>query len=131
MEILPNSGADISPRSSSKLSRMWSFQLGKMTLTDDLHIYPEVAEVLLSWSVVKGLSILPECYPRPIGTTLVSKEHLPTTRVNTLEASPLVSPTPTSEDIMKEFPNVFDGQIKTMDGEESRISIRFNGVKPS
>ena len=79
--------------------------------------------VLLSWRAAKGLSIPPECYPHSINTTLVSKEHSRTTRVNILEASSLVSPTPTSEDIMKEFPSVFDGQIKTMDGEEFYISL--------
>ena len=47
----------------------------------------------------------------------------------TLEASPLMSPTSTSEDIMKEFPNVFDGQIKTMDGEEFHISL-MDDAKP-
>ena len=59
----------------------------------------------------KGLSILPDCYPHPINTTLVSKEHPPAIRVNTLEASAM----PTSKDIMKEmkeFPNDFDGQIR-------------------
>ena len=152
MKTLPDSGGDISEAGKEAVShlgehvnnllpskiipravngtRMWSigkiavtFQLGKKTYTDDLHIYPEVTGVLLSWRAAKGLSILTECYPRPIGTTLVNKEHSPTTRVNTLEASPLVSPTATSEDIMKEFPNVFDGQIKTMDGEEFHISL--------
>ena len=158
MEILPNSGADILSAGKEALSylgkhvnnllpskiilqavnrtRMWSigkiavtFQFGKKTYTDDLHIYPKVTGVLQSWRAAKGLSILPECYTRPIGTTLVSKEHPPTTRVNTLEASSLVSPMPTSEDIMKEFPSVFDGQIKTMDGEEFHLSLT-NDTKP-
>ena len=152
MEILPDSGADISAAGKEALrclgehvnnllpsniipravngTRMRSigkiavtFQLGRKTYTDDLHIYPEVTGVLLSWRAAKGLSILPECYPRPINTTLISKEHPPTTRVNTLEALALVSPAPTSEDIMKEFPEVFNGQIKTMDGEEFHISL--------
>ena len=95
--------------------------ISKKTYTYDLHIYPEVTGTLLSWREAKGLSILPECYPRPISTTLVSKEHSPTTKVNTLEASLLVSLMPTSKDIMKEFPNVFDRQIKTVDGEEFHI----------
>ena len=106
-----------------------TFQLGRKTYTDDLHICPEVTGVLLSWRAAKELSILPECYPRPIDTTLTSKEHPPTTTVNTLEASALVSPSPTSEDIMKEFPEVFNGQIKTMDGEEFHISLTDN-AKP-
>ena len=90
-----------------------TFQLGRETYTDDLHIDPEVTGVLLSWRAAKGLSILPKCYPHPIDTTL---------RVNTLEASALASPSPTLGDIMKEFSKVFNGQVKTMDGEEFHIS---------
>ena len=101
-----------------------TFQLGKKTYDDDLHIYPEVTGVLLSWRAAKGLSILPECYPRPVDvTTSVSKERLTLTRVNTLEAPAHVSLSPTSEELMMEFPTVFDGQIKTMDGEEFHISL--------
>jgi hypothetical protein len=34
--------------------------------TEDLHIYPDVDRILLSWKAARGLNILPECYPRPI-----------------------------------------------------------------
>lgn len=39
------------------------------------------------------------------------------------------NPTPTPEEIMKEFPTVFNGQIKTMKGEEFHISLTDN-AKP-
>ncbi len=98
IEILPDSGADISAAGNEVLrylgehlsnllpskidpravngSKMLSigkipvtFQLGNNTYNDDLHIYPEITRALLSWRAARGLSILPECDPHPIRTT--------------------------------------------------------------
>ena len=51
-----------------------TFQLGTTKHKDELHIYPEVTGVLLSWKADKGLKILhvPECYPHPINITLAT-----------------------------------------------------------
>ena len=93
-----------------------TFALGEQKHVDDLHIYHDVKGVLLSWRAAKGLHILPEDYPQPSNPTPV---QLCTTRVHTA----------TSQDIMKEFPSVFDGRIKTMEGENFHISLRSN-AKP-
>ena len=69
--------------------------------------------MLLSWKAAKGLHILPECYPNP---TLVQALSLP----------PFVNHTPTSEEIMHEFPTVFDSQIKNMEGEKFHICLADN-----
>ena len=87
-----------------------TFTLGSTTYTDTLHIYPDVTGVLLSWKAVKGLHILPECYPTP---TSVSALLLPPHRKHA----------PTSEEIMGEFLSVFDGQIKR---EQFHISLTDN-----
>ena len=49
-----------------------TFQLGTTKHKDELHIYPEVTGVLLSWKAAKGLNILTECYPHPINTTVAT-----------------------------------------------------------
>ena len=82
------------------------------TYTDELYIYPKVAGVLLSWKVTKGLNILPECYPN---LNIVNSISIPAHR----------SHTPTSEEIMKEFPTVFSGRTKTMEGKQFYIHTSF------
>ena len=67
--------------------------------------------MLLSWKAAKWLRILPECYPNP-------------TSMNTLALPPSENHTLTSEEIMGEFPTVFDGQITIIEGEEFHISHR-------
>ena len=135
IEVLPDSGANLSLAGEATLTRLGehkdnlltntitpcavnqtemqplgklpvTIMLGSTTYTDNLHIYLNETGMLLSWKAAKGLHILPECYPNP---TLVQALLLP----------PFVNHTPTSEEIMHEFPTVFDGQIKTMEGEDN------------
>ena len=142
IETLPDSGADLSVAGETALTHLGehrdnllpstvtprtvngtkmqpigklpvTFTLGSTMYTDTLHIYPDVTGVLLSWKAAKGLHILPECYPTP---TSVSALLLPPHRKHA----------PTSEEIMGEFPSVFDGQIKTMEGEQFHISLTDN-----
>jgi len=35
---------------------------------------------------------------------------------------------PTAKDIMKEFPTVFDGQVRVMEGEQFRIQLQDNAI---
>ena len=116
---VPRRTTSYSPTRTVNGTRMQShFSLaGRHTLTISIST-PRSQEHSYHGELPKGWA----SYPSPIDTTLISKEHPPTTRVNTLEASPLVSPLPTSEDIMKEFPEIFNGQVKTMDGGEFHIS---------
>ena len=113
-ELTPKAANGTSMRPIGKLPV--TFALGEQKHVDDLHIYHDVKGVLLSWRAAKGLHILPEDYPQPSNPTPV---QLCTTRVHTA----------TSQDIMKEFPSVFDGRIKTMEGENFHISLRSN-AKP-
>ena len=43
-----------------------AFQLQGQTHTEDMHIYPEISGVIMSWKATKGLNILPVHYPDPI-----------------------------------------------------------------
>lgn len=104
------------------------YPIGKLPVTlalegckysDDLHIYPNVTGVLLSWKAAKGLNILPECYPHPSNTPSTNSIATPTT----------INHVVSSQQIMQEFPSVFDGQIKTMEGEKFHIALTDN-AKP-
>ena len=88
-----------------------TLSLGPQTHTDDFHIYPNVTGTLLSWTAAKGLTILPEHYPQPSHTV-----------TQCLTVAHTTHPIPTS-DIRSEFPSVFDGNIKTMDGELFHITL--------
>ena len=86
---------------------------------EDLHIYPNVKEVLLSWKAAKGLNILPQCYLQPCGIPSVNLNATPVTTNHAV----------TSQQIMQEFPTVFDGHIKTMEGEKFHIALTHD-AKP-
>ena len=145
MEVLPDSGADIcaagpdfiralgehmdnlavsnvvpravngtSMRPAGKLPGVM-FQIDGRSSTEDVHIYPSVSGVLISWTAARKLNILPECYPKTI------------TSVKNLQSQKTPSGTQvTAEQIMAEFPTVFDGRIRTMPGEKFQISLADN-----
>jgi len=129
LETLPDSGADISAAGKGVLrylgehegnllpSKMFpravngtrmqpmgklpiTLQLGKYSHTEDLHIYPEVTGVLLSWKAAIGLRILPECYPHP-------------STITTMNSITAASSAPTSDKIMKEYPSVLTTRSKS------------------
>ena len=80
--------------------------LGETTLKDVIHVFPSIAGgLLISWKTAKERKILPEDYPQQIQSIrkVSSKEDI------------------SEEDLIKEFPTVFDGQIRTMEGEKFRI----------
>ena len=136
-ETLPDSGADISADERAILSqlgehehnllpsqvfpqavngiRMYqvgrlpiTLQLGPLTHSEDLLIYPEVTG---AWKAAKGLGILPSSYPHPSNFAEVN-------------ANTTTNLTPTmSEELIKEFPTVFNGQIKTMEVEKFHIML--------
>ena len=76
---------------------------------EDFHIYPQVSRVLLSWKAAKGLGILPECYPRPPKVPYV--------------AAMSSSEKQATCGLISEFPTVFDGRVKVMNGEKFHISL--------
>ena len=93
--------------------------LGGQKYVEDLHIYPSVKGVLLFWKAAKGLNILPKSYPHP--------SNHPTT--NLITTTTTANHAVTSQQIMNEFPSVFDGQIKTMEGKNFQIALTDN-TKP-
>ena len=150
---IPDSGADISAAGKESLqtlnkhvnslmpsrvipkaaNRMKMYPLGKTPVkiqlgcyehSEELNIYPNISGTLLSWKACKNLGILPDCYPNPITPKQQNINQI-TKHTKTLSIPEL----PTLDNIMKEFPSVFDGQIRTMVGEEFHISLTDN-AKP-
>ena len=150
VEALPDSGADISVGGPTLLKLLNEHQdnllksnvtpravnnttmkpLGKLPITlkaglhrytDIFHIYPNVTTTLLSWKAARGLTILPKHYPKPAPTTTQPATPLKTT-IPCLATTTSTQPT-TPLDIQLEFPSVFDGHIKTMEGEMFHIAL--------
>ena len=91
---------------------------------DNLHIYPEVTmlhvHVLQCYMCYNKVNVILECYPHPIiATAYTHNKHLIASTVSTLEAPN--PPTPTSEDVMKEFLTFFSRVIKKIKGEEFNV----------
>ena len=42
------------------------FQLGDKEYSNDIHIYPSMSGVIISWKAAKALGILPKHYPAPL-----------------------------------------------------------------
>ena len=85
------------------------FTINGRDAQDDVHIYSSVSGAVISWLTAKQLGILPDSYPQPAPA------------LHKLRSSV------TTEQLVAEFPTVFDGQIRTMPGEKFRIlSLRDN-----
>ena len=156
-QVLPDSGADISAAGQQILhhlnenfnnllpsgivphtangDKMQS--LGKMLIkfslegkehSEDMHIYPNVSGIIISWRAAKALGILPEHYSKPIPLAMMPRAKKPTNKasiITTTSADVL----PTHTEITQAFPSVFSGQIRLMEGEEFHISL-VTGTKP-
>ena len=155
LEVLPDSGADISaagqdvlailgqhisnilpssisPRTVNGLSMMplgkvpVTIQLGKATYKDDLHIYPGVSGALISWKAAKGLGILHPQYPYP-GEWSGKEKPESQTQVASMTTPDGVNQT-IPQNLMAQFPLVFDGKIRVMEGEKFHISLTEDAV---
>ena len=80
-----------------------------------MYIFPNLSGVIISWKAAKALRIPPQHYPLPPPTG-VSLE--PSIKATTATHSP-----PPMDDLKQEFPTVFDGSIRIMEGEEFHISL--------
>ena len=100
-------------------------QLGYHEYDDKLHIYLNTLEALLSWKAYKSLRILPDYYPEPI---TYHKRVNQLINLNPSNTAPTLSFL-AYNNILKEFPSVFDQQIGTMIGEEFHIHLTQN-AKP-
>ncbi len=90
--------------------------LGNTTCSDDLYMHPDVRGLLLSWKTARSLNILSSRYPSPL-------DYSPSTRSITTDTDQTQPRAATSDEIIKEFPSVFDGQIKAMEGKQFHISL--------
>ena len=91
--------------------------LGELTHEDHLHIYPEVSGVLLSWQTCRSLKILPARYPSQICV-----DSPPAHAVSSLHAPGKNHSSPQAH-LISEFPEIFNGQVKAMQGEEFHIQL--------
>ena len=101
-----------------------TFHLQGRQHKEDMHIYPDVSGVIMSWKAAKSLSILPSHYPQPtpiftIPATLTSDVKVFNTTTNTSKESTVIS----------KYPTVFNGRIRVMQGEEFCICLAAN-AKP-
>jgi len=95
-----------------------AISLGQARYGDDLHIYLGIAGALLSWKVARDLGIWPPHYPQPIPQTNQSYSQVCTAEVNHS----------TTQDLVDQYPTVFDGQIRVMEGESFHITLLDNAV---
>ena len=95
------------------------FKLGNKEFVDELHIYPDVCGVLISWKASKNLGILPDCYPQPAVTTAAMSIQTPDFPPVIATTTPLL----TKDSVITGFPAVFDGTIRAMDGEQFHIHL--------
>lgn len=153
IEVLPDSGADISaagtdflshfnehvpnllpsdvkPRAvnGNLLSPIGSLKavvsVGNRSVEDHFHIYRSVSGALLSWKTARTLGILPPKYPEPLPelpeSSVISSIH---STHRSRSQTPDHIPPASKEELVKEFPTVFDGHIRTMPGEIFKIVL--------
>jgi len=154
IEVLPDSGADISAAGPEVLAKMGhhkdniltsnitprtvnglsmtplgrvpvTMQLGQVKYEDNLHIYPGISGALLSWRAAKALRILPSCYPLPIP---MGQPSAPLNQLAKLQHPGNPPSQQISQDLMDQYPTVFDGQIRIMAGETFHITLVENAV---
>ena len=86
--------------------------LGDVSIDDTLHIFPKIpGGMLIFWRSVQQLKILPKDYPAQIQSM--------TAKTCPVEVI--------ADDLVHEFPTVFDGQVKTMKGECFKIHFKGGG----
>ena len=93
-------------------------QLNCHEYNDELHFYPNISGALLSWKACKSLGTLPDHYP----VSIICQRVNQLINLNHNNTTPTLSPF-TFDNILKEFPSVFDGQIRMMTGEEFNVHL--------
>ena len=143
-QVLPDSGADISAAGEHVLPRLNEYRdnllpseftpraangqrmhaIGKLSVRfqlagneheEDVYIFPHLSGVIVSWRVAKALKILPPHYPLPPPKAAPVEPSVRSTTAT--------HPLPNMDDLKQEYPTVFDGRIRTMEGEEFHISL--------
>jgi len=149
--VLPDSGADISAAGEDTLATLGYHPLNLLPSTvvpkavngqsmqpigyvpvklkldgkqyqDELHFFPGVRGAIISWKAARELGILPTHYPKP--TQVGCSESVAVQKTQATEEGGL----PTPENLMAEYPSVFDGQVRVMEGEMFTITLRDDAV---
>ena len=79
--------------------------------------------MIISWKAAKALGTLPEHYPAPLPPATPTIAATPHADANVNAITP-TSTLPTQRGVTQMHPNMFDGQIRTMEGEKFHISLR-------
>jgi len=90
--------------------------------SEEMHIYPNVSGVIISWKAAKALGIMSKHYPNPILLTKTPIMTKPLKEAN-INVTTSANTLPNQHDIIQAFPMVFDGKIRVMDREEFHISL--------
>ena len=93
-----------------------TFCLQQQQYHDNLHFLPGVTGAIISWKAAKGLGILPYHYPSPAPNKSAA--------VQTTTAWSGSAKMAAAEEIMEEYPTVFDGQVRVMEGEQFHIRLQ-------
>ena len=84
--------------------------LGDQETTEEFHIYAKVSATIISWKIAKYLRILLPHYPKPI----------PLDEASVVAHAKV---TLSQSDTQADYPSVFDGVVKTMEGELFHIAL--------
>ena len=98
-----------------------TIKLGEAAYHDDWHIYPGVSGALISWNAAKHLEILPVSYPYPEKQSSLRPGHHEA-QMRRASCNSI------SENLVKQFPAVFDGRISTMEGEKFHVYLVDDAV---
>jgi len=91
------------------------FQLAGNEYEEDVYIFTHLRGVIISWRAAKALQLLSSHYPLPPPVPAPSEPRIRTTIAS--------GPIPTLDYLKREYPTVFNGNIRMMDGEEFHISL--------
>jgi len=89
------------------------FQFAGNEYKEDVYIFTHLCDVIISWREAKALQLLSSHYPLPPPVPAPSEPRAQTT----IALGPILT-----LDDLKNYPTVFDGNIRTMGGEEFHIS---------
>lgn len=95
-------------------------RLGTSCISTDVFIIEGISGLLLSWSVARDLSIIPEHYPLQISSVETPPTPPQDLCIPSCREPPQI---PTREELMREFPTVFDGVVRVMPGEVFKIVL--------
>ena len=85
------------------------FSLKGREHSEDMHIYPNVSGIIISWKGAKALSILPEHYPNPIPPATTHTVTTPHQGAN-IRVTATMNEVPSQNEIKIRWSNQNDGR---------------------